>query len=113
MTTSEVRRIFKASVNNPVAPDRIEVHDPGYLVVAGEKIERLSTEDPRRQFPSAEFIDLGGKVIMPGFIDTHMHLPQFAIIGTGGDLLTWLKTYTYPEEARFADPEYASRISEE
>jgi guanine deaminase len=113
MTTSEVRRIFKALVKNPVAPDRVEVYDPGYLVVAGEKIERLYQEDPRRQFPSAEFIDLGGKVIMPGFIDTHMHLPQFAIIGTGGDLLTWLKTYTYPEEARFADPEYASRISEE
>ncbi len=113
MTTSEVRRIFKAYVKNPVAPDRLEVHDPGYLVVAEGKIEKLSHEDPRSQFPSAEFVDLDGKVIMPGFIDTHVHLPQLAIVGTGGDLLTWLNTYTYPEEARFADPAYAARISKQ
>jgi guanine deaminase len=113
MTTSEVRRIFKGLVKNPVGPDRIEIHDPGYLVVAGEKIEKLSDEDPRTRPPSAEFIDFGRKVIMPGFIDTHVHLPQFAIIGTAGDLLTWLNTYTYPEEARFADPEYARKISEQ
>ncbi len=110
MTTSKVRRIFRAYVKNPVAPDRLEVHDPGYLVVAEGKIEKLSHEDPRSQFPSAEFVDLGGKVIMPGFIDTHVHLPQLAIVGTGGDLLTWLSTYTYPEEARFADPEQAAGV---
>ena len=51
---------------------------------------------------------------MPGFVDTHVHLPQFAIMGIGsGELLSWLNTYTYPEEARFADPEYAAKISQQ
>lgn len=97
---------------NPVAPDRVDFYDPGYLVIAGEKIDRLSNGDPRTEFPSAEFVDLGNKTILPGLIDAHVHLPQFAIMGAGaGELLTWLNTYTYPEEARFADPTYAAKIA--
>jgi guanine deaminase len=112
-TTPGFRRVFKALVMNPLAPDRVEVYDPGYLVVADEKVERLSPEDPREEFPAAGFIDLGRQVILPGLVDTHVHLPQFAIMGIGaGELLSWLNTYTYPEEARFADPEYAAKISE-
>src|SRR5436309_2857493 len=113
MTTPGFRRVFKALVMNPLAPDRVEFYDPGYLVVADEKVERLSREDPRKEFPSAGFIDLGRQVVLPGLVDTHVHLPQFGIMGIGaGELLTWLNTYTYPEEARFADPEYAAKISE-
>ena len=54
------------------------------------------------------------KRILPGFVDTHVHLPQFRIMGVGaGDLLTWLNTYTYPEEARFSSPYYAAEVSGE
>src|SRR5688572_24603594 len=113
-TTPGLRRIYKAFVANPAAPDRVERYDPGFLVVNGETIEGLVRDDPRQEFPSAEFVDFGGKVILPGFIDTHVHLSQYAIMGTGaGELLAWLNTYTYPEEARFSDPEYAARISEQ
>jgi len=112
-TTLEFRRVFKALVMNPVSPDRVEFYDPGYLIVDDDKIGRLSHEDPREEFPSAEFIDLGPNVILPGLVDTHVHLPQFAIMGIGaGELLEWLSAYSYPEEARFADPDYARRISE-
>lgn len=111
-TTGDLRRIFKASVMNPVASDRVDRYDPGYLVVSGERIESLTKDDPRGTLPSAQYVDLGMSVIMPGFVDTHVHLPQFAIMGLGsGELLTWLNTYTYPEEARFADPEYAAKIA--
>ncbi len=110
--TPKLRRIFKSLVMNPVARDRIDVYDPGYLVIADEKIERLSRDDPRSQFPSAEFVDLSDKLVLPGFIDTHVHLPQFAIMGIGsGELLAWLNDYTYPEEARFANPQYAAKVS--
>jgi guanine deaminase len=111
-TTGALRRIFKAYVINPLSADRVDEYDPGYLVVAGERIERLSRVDPRPEFPSAEFIDLQTKTILPGFVDTHVHLPQFAIMGSGSrDLLTWLNTYTYPEETRFSDSEYAAKIA--
>ena len=111
-TTGDLRRIFKARVINPLAFNRIESFDPGYLVLAGTRIEGLTRDDPRPSLPSAGFIDHGNKMILPGFVDTHVHLPQFAIMGVGsGELLTWLNTYTYPEETRFADPEYAALIA--
>src|SRR5213079_951926 len=111
--THDLRRsIFKATVKNPLAADQTESYEPGYLIVGGSKIERLTNVDPRPEFPSSSFTDLGQKMILPGFVDTHVHLPQFAIMGVGsGELLTWLNTYTYPEEARFADPAYAEEIS--
>jgi guanine deaminase len=112
MTTSpEIRRVFKGFVMNPIEPGRVEVYDPGYLVVAGGRIEALTRNRPG-QDSHTELIVLENKIIVPGFVDVHVHLPQYAIMGVGvGELLTWLETYTYPEEARFADPEYASGIS--
>ncbi len=98
---------------NPISADRVDFYDPGYLVVADDRIERLQSEDPRAEFPEAEFHDLSGFAILPGFVDTHVHLPQFAIMGIGSNsLLEWLKEYTYPEEMRFSDPDYAKRISD-
>jgi guanine deaminase len=50
--------------------------------------------------------------IIPGFVDTHTHAPQFAFAGTGYDLqlLDWLNTYTFPAEAKFADAAYAAKV---
>ena len=43
-------------------------------------------------------------MVLPGFVDAHLHFPQTAIIGAyGTDLLAWLETYTFPEESRFGD----------
>jgi guanine deaminase len=106
-----LRRIHKGLVVNPVSAESSNIMDPGYLVVSGGKIDRVSLEDPRPDYPDAEFMDHGKKSILPGLIDTHVHLPQFAIMGTGGELLTWLNKYTYPEEARFADVDYAQQIT--
>src|SRR3989442_1640968 len=106
------RRVFKGLLMSPVAPDNVDFYDPGFLVIDGEKIVRSAREDPRPEFPDAEFRDFGEKIILPGFVDAHVHLPQLAIMGAGkGELIAWLNTYTYPEEARFADPEYAETIS--
>src|SRR5262245_30840407 len=113
-TSLDSRVIYKGVVSNPVAADRVDTYKPGYLVVAGEKIETLNDRDPRQELPKAQFIDFGNKTILPGFVDTHVHLPQFGIMGRGsGELLPWLNTYTYPEESRFADPEYARRITQD
>jgi len=57
--------------------------------------------------------DYTGKLILPGFIDTHVHMPQIDVIASyGTELLDWLNTYTFPAEARFADPEH-SRLGAE
>ncbi|WP_150244228.1 guanine deaminase [Nocardiopsis quinghaiensis] len=52
------------------------------------------------------------KLILPGFVDPHVHYVQTRIIGAYGDqLLDWLHNHVYPEEVRFADPAYARRFA--
>ena len=112
-TNVDIKRVFKAVIMNPLAPNRVDSYDPGFLVIAGGKIDALTRSRSAFGAPFAEFIDLGKKMIVPGFVDTHVHLPQFAIMGIGsGELLTWLNTYTYPEETKFADPDYAAAIAQ-
>ena len=59
----------------------------------------------------AEVVDYGDALIMPSFVDMHLHAPQYPMLGMGMDLplLDWLNTYTFKTEARFADAEYARR----
>ena len=55
--------------------------------------------------------DHGKKLIIPGLIDLHTHAPQYAFRGLGMDreLLEWLSTYAFPEEAKYSDLAYADR----
>lgn len=56
--------------------------------------------------------DLRPGVILPGFVDGHVHLPQTRIIGSAsGPLLAWLDRSTFPEEQRFADPDHSTAVS--
>ena len=56
--------------------------------------------------------DYRGKLILPGFVDTHVHYPQTDIIASHGEqLLEWLEKYTFPAEQRFADPAHAAEVA--
>ncbi|MFI0447804.1 guanine deaminase [Actinomadura sp. 6N118] len=56
--------------------------------------------------------DYRDDLILPGFVDTHIHSGQIdAIASPGGDLRDWLESYVYPAERRFADDEYAHRAA--
>jgi guanine deaminase len=59
-----------------------------------------------------QWIDGGGKLLVPGLVDTHCHAPQYRNAGLGTDrtLLQWLETYTFPTEARFADMAFARDV---
>ena len=64
------------------------------------------------QNADAEVIDYGDSLIMPSFVDMHLHAPQYPMLGMGMDLplIDWLNTYTFKTEARFEDSDYARRI---
>ena len=63
----------------------------------------------RRADADAAVIDRRGGVILPGFVDTHVHYPQLRIVGRlGRSLLEWLEQAALPEEARMADIAYAT-----
>jgi guanine deaminase len=62
--------------------------------------------------PDAAVSDYGDALISAGFVDAHMHYPQTAMIASWGkQLIDWLNTYTFPEEAKFGDPAYAALIA--
>ncbi len=63
--------------------------------------------------PLKGYVDLRGKLLLPGFVDAHVHYPQTEMIGAFGEqLLEWLTTYTFPVESQFADAEYAQEIAQ-
>lgn len=70
-------------------------------------------DEPADLSEGAERRDYGDHLILPGFIDAHVHYPQIGVIASFGmQLLDWLETYTFPEEARFADAAYARETAE-
>jgi len=64
-------------------------------------------------FAAAPVDNFGKKLLMAGFIDTHIHFPQYRMLAAAAtDLLDWLARYTFPEEARYADKPYAEAAAE-
>jgi len=60
-----------------------------------------------------EVVDYSGKLMMPGFIDSHVHYSQLDIMASyGRQLLDWLNDYTFPEECRFAQRAHAENVAE-
>ena len=85
----------------------------GAIVLRGGKIIATGGADQlRAAYPMAAQIDHGNALLLPGFVDAHVHYPQTAIIASWGKrLIDWLGTYTFPEEARFGDAAYAGEIA--
>lgn len=94
--------------------DAVRHHTHGAVVVQDGRIAAVgSAGELRAAYPRAELIDHGRHLILPGFVDAHVHYPQTAIIASWGKrLIDWLNTYTFPEEARFHDPAYAAATAE-
>ncbi len=66
-----------------------------------------------RAFDQAPREDHGQKLLMAGFVDAHIHFPQYRMLAAAAaDLLDWLSRYTFPEEARYADHAYAAAAAE-
>ena len=64
------------------------------------------------KYPGVPTEHLPGRIIAPGFVDMHVHYPQLDVIGSPADgLLPWLENYTFPQEKRFADPDYCAQAA--
>ncbi|HUG61880.1 MAG TPA: guanine deaminase, partial [Methylomirabilota bacterium] len=112
-----VRRILRGRVlsflSRPEGPgdstsyrflaDGIVVTEGGRIVA----VDDASALEAHRR-PGAVVDDHGGKLILPGLIDTHIHFPQTQVIASyGAQLLEWLAKYTFPAEMKYADPAHA------
>ena len=67
--------------------------------------------DNYKEFPLTDYT---GKLIIPGLVDLHIHASQYPYRGLGMDLelLDWLETHAFPEEAKYKDIEYAKKAYE-
>lgn len=80
-----------------------------WLLIDNGRIARVQREAPDASWPRDE---RPGQLILPGFIDTHVHAPQLDVVASyGTELLDWLERYTFPAELAWADPAVAARGS--
>jgi guanine deaminase len=95
--------------------DALEVFADGALAVEGGRVAACGDYlAVRAQYPDAEVRDWRGGVLLPGFVDAHIHFPQVrALGGIGYTLLDWLEHITLPEELKFRHPSYARAVTQE
>jgi guanine deaminase len=86
------------------------IHD-GYVVCV-DGISQGAYKKLPEEYKDLELIDYSGKLILPGLVDLHVHAPQFSYRGLGMDLelIDWLNTYTFPQEAKYEDVNYAKNM---
>lgn len=111
MTLNKQVKIFKGHVIFTPEPKKYEIIENGYIVVNGSKVVNVFKSLPE-EYKGVPVVDYGNKLIVPGLVDLHFHAPQFENRGLGMDkeLLPWLETYTFPEESKFKDLNYASKV---
>ena len=94
------------------ASPRLESHDDGALIVEDKRIVAAGPAAALLPGIDARVVDFTGSIIVPGFIDCHVHFPQLDIVASYGEqLLDWLDRYAYPGEMRLADEEYAEALA--
>ncbi len=116
-----MRQAFRASILHCLAdpgeasdPAAYEFFEDGLLIVRDGTVATVGPAEPLRHGLSEDVLltELPDKLIVPGFVDCHVHFPQLDIIASYGEqLLDWLYRYAYPIEARFADADYAREVA--
>ncbi len=86
--------------------------EDGMLVIEDGLIKTVKEFSDSDTALYRDIVDYRGKLIVPGFIDTHIHYPQTEMIASYGEqLLEWLENYTFPTEKQFEDKAHAKMIS--
>ena len=103
--------ILKGTIISAPALGQLEITENGYLVAENGIIQGVYEILPEK-YVGHEIEGSGSDLILQSFSDMHLHAPQYPMLGMGMDLplLQWLDTYTFPTEAKFADPDYARKV---
>jgi len=102
--------LYRCRVLTPSGPDTMTLLDDALVEIDDDgRFARIEPFDGRMVNE-----DLRPAVLLPGFVDAHVHFPQTRIVGSAsGPLLQWLETSTFPEEERFADAAHATQVAAE
>jgi len=89
--------------------ESLNQYNPGAVAVVGDSIEAVGHEaEIKKEYKGKETIDCKGKVLMPGLINAHTHVPMTLLRGLADDLRldVWLMGYMMPVEREFVSPEF-------
>ena len=102
--------IVKGDICFSRSMDEIVCLEQGSIVVENGRVTGVFQTLPAR-YAALPVLDYGRSLILPGMSDLHVHAPHFAFRGLGMDmeLLEWLNTYTFPEESKYKELDYADR----
>lgn len=102
--------ILKGNICYCSGKSSVEIIEKGYVICEAGISRGVFTTLPD-QYAAYTCIDCGDQLIIPGMTDLHVHAPQYAFRGMAMDLelIDWLNTYTFVEEAKYADSEYANK----
>lgn len=94
-------------------PEAAHYENQGAVAIRNGKITAVGPADKMKvNQEQAKITNMGDHLLMAGFVDAHVHYPQTAIVASWGKrLIDWLNTYTFPEESRFGDSNYAQSIA--
>lgn len=103
--------IIKANFVYTEKPEEYTIKEKSYLVIEDGLVKDFYTSLPVI-YDNCEIIDYGDSIVIPGFIDLHLHGGQYLQRGMGmtKELLEWLNDYTYILEAKFKDREFAEAV---
>lgn len=104
-------KVFKGNIIFTPTPKKFTVIPHGHILVSDGKVKAVYQNLPK-EYHNLEIIDYQDKLIIPGMNDLHCHASQFKHVGMAMDkeLIPWLENYTFPEEAKFRDINYAEKI---
>jgi guanine deaminase len=102
--------VLKGHICYSESKNELITRENAYVVCVGGKSKGVFTELPQ-QYAVLPLKDYSDCLIVPGMIDLHIHAPQYAFRGMCMDLelMDWLNRYTFPEEAKYMELEYAER----
>lgn len=102
--------VLRGNICHTPTPDALELVEGGYIVCVDGYSKGVFKTLPS-EYSALELTDYGDRLIFPGMIDLHIHAPQYAFRGMCMDLelMDWLNRYTFPEEEKYEDLEYAKR----
>lgn len=104
--------ILYLTANPAKEKNAVVYYKEGYLIVKDGYIINSGDYSKLKDIHVDSIVDYRGKIITPGFVDTHVHYPQLKIIGEYGEqLIGWLNTYTFPAEIKYSDYGYASKVA--
>lgn len=88
----------------------LKVYESSYLVCVNGKSKGIFENLPS-EYKDLPLKDYGDKLIIPGMVDLHVHAPQYAFRGMCMDLelMDWLNQYTFPEEEKYTNLDYAKK----